>query len=179
MEIHIKKVKIKIEYSFILIIAFSLLLDNRSVIFILLFSSLHETAHITALLLFKGRIKEINIAFYGVGLKYDYSFLFILELIFLLSGVLVNFVLALIGLKREINLSLALINLLPVYPLDGGRALKLILNRIFRADLTDRFFLCLTALIISLLAVYSIYTLNYSLIFITIYILIFSFNNYW
>ena len=177
MVFYINKTKIIIQYSFLLIIAFSLLINNKNILYVVLFSSLHETAHILSLIIFHQTPEEITFAFYGIGLKSDYSLSFFKELVFLLIGALLNLLLAFFGVFREINYSLAIINLLPIYPLDGGRALKLILNKVFSLDFSDRLFRWVSALIILSLIAYSLYNKNYSLILIVIYILIFSFNN--
>ena len=177
MVFYINKTKVKIEYSFLLIIAFALMMKSRDILYVILFSSIHELAHLISLICFKGRAKQITLAFYGIGLKYDYSFSFIKELIFLLSGVLINTLLGLINCHREINYSLALINILPLYPLDGGRALKLILNKLFSVTISDKVFRVITICFITSLIIYSITLKNISLVLITVYIIVFSFNN--
>jgi stage IV sporulation protein FB len=177
MVFYVNKAKIRIEYSFLLMIAFSVLLKSSNIAFVLLFSSLHEIGHLIALLVFGGRAKEINISFYGIGLKYDYSFSFLKELVLFSAGIIVNLILCLLNINRNINLSLALINMLPLYPLDGGRILKLILNKLFYLNVSDYIFKTVSFIVLALLVIYSIYAKNYSLILIIIYIIIFSLNN--
>ena len=177
MVFYVNKTKLRIEYSFLLMIAFAVFMKNSNTIYLLLFSSLHELGHLAFLIAFKGRAKEINVAFYGIGLKYDYSFTFIKELLFLAAGVAINAVFCFIGIQKEINGALAFINILPIYPLDGGRAVKLVLNKAFCLDLSDRIFKLISVITIVLLIAYSFSTNNYSLILITIYIIIFSVNN--
>ena len=177
MVFYISKTEIKLEYSFLLIIAFALLMKNSNILFVVLFSSIHELAHLISLICFNGKAKQITLAFYGIGLKYDYSFGFIEELIFLLSGVFINLIFGVFDINRDINYSLALINVLPIYPLDGGRALKLILNKVFSVNISDRVFRFISICVIISLIAYSISVKNISIILITIYILIFSFNN--
>ena len=177
MVFYVNKTKIRIEYSFLLMIAFSVLLKSRNIAFVLLFSSMHEIGHLIALLIFGGRAKEINISFYGIGLKYDYSFSFLKELLLFSAGIIVNLLLCLLNINRNINLSLALINMLPLYPLDGGRILKLILNKLFYLNVSDYIFKTVSFIVLALLVLYSIYAKNYSLILIIIYIIIFSLNN--
>ena len=177
MVFYINKTKIKLEYSFLLIFAFALLMKSRDILYVLVYSSIHELAHLIALVCFKGRAKQITLAFYGIGLKYDYSFAFAEELIFLLSGVLINLILGVLNCHREINYSLAFINILPLYPLDGGRALKLILNKAFSMNVSDKFFSFITICFITALIIYSVSAKNVSLILIIFYILVFSFNN--
>jgi Zn-dependent protease len=97
--------------------------------------------------------------------------------LFLLSGVAVNLIFALLNIKRNINLALFLVNILPLYPLDGGRAFKLILNNIFGIIISDKIFITFSIIIILLLIIASIYLKNLSLVLIVIYIIIYSINN--
>jgi stage IV sporulation protein FB len=177
MAFYINRVRIEIEYSFLLIIAFSLMVKNESILFVILFSSLHELGHLTALLFFKVKPERLIVSFYGIGLKYKYNLSFYQDLVFLLSGALVNLILYLLGFKKEINLALAAINLLPLYPLDGGRALKLILNKAFLLDVSDRIFQFITLVFIVSFSVYAFVLKNVSLALIIVYIIIFSLNN--
>ena len=158
-------------------IAFSVLMKNANIAYLLLFSSLHEFGHLASLIAFKGRANEINIAFYGIGLKYEYSFSYIKEIVFLSSGIAVNLLFCFIGVQSRINAALILINILPIYPLDGGRIVKLILNKLFLLDLSDRLFRLVSVTVLIILLLLSLYTKNYSLILISIYIIIFSCNN--
>ena len=177
MTFYINKTRVKIEYSLFLIIAFSLLIGNNNILYILLFSSIHECAHLIALIAFKGKPLEINLAFYGIGLKYRHSFTFNQELIFLFSGAGVNILLFVFNIYRDINFALALINILPLYPLDGGRALKLILNKYFNLSVSDRIFNAVSLFFFIAIIVYSVLRRNISLLLISIYILLFSINN--
>ncbi|MBE6741761.1 MAG: hypothetical protein E7570_05595 [Ruminococcaceae bacterium] len=177
MAFYINKTQIIIEYSFLLVIAFTLLSGSYNILYVILFSSLHETAHLISLLLFKGDVKRIRIAFYGMGLEYKANLSFICELLFLISGVTVNFAISALNIFREINYSLAIINLLPLYPLDGGRALKLILNKLFNLNVSDLVFRIISFAFIAAMIIYIAVTRNIQLLIITIYIIVFSFNN--
>ena len=177
MTFYINKTRIIFEYSFLLVIAFALLIKNNSVIYVILFSSLHEAAHLITLLFFKGDIKTIRIAFYGVGLEYKCNFSFFEELLFLFAGIAINSALALLSIHREINYSLAIINLLPLYPLDGGRAVKLILNRLLNLNVSDFVYKLISLAVIAALIAYCVFTKNIQLVLIIVYILVFSLNN--
>jgi stage IV sporulation protein FB len=148
--------------------AFSALSGFDGVLKLLVFSVLHETGHLTALLLLSGTPKELTFSYYGFALKYEDTLTPIKESIVLLSGPAVNLMLFII-LKDGINPVLMLLNLLPVYPLDGGRVIRLIslkLSKVLSA---------VFIVIISLIALYSLFSYNsYSLLLISVYLLIYQ-----
>ena len=90
---------------------------------------------------------------------------------------MVNAVFCIINVHREVNLPLLLVNALPLYPLDGGRIAKLVLNRAFSLEASDRLFKINTAVFLILFTAYAIYLKNVSLLLISSYILIYSINN--
>ena len=177
MVIYINKLKLKLEYSFLLTIAFAYLCGNKQIIHLILFSSVHEAMHLLTLYIFRGRASEITIAYYGIGLKYSFDFSTLRELIFLLSGAAANLLLYFIGVEKEINLSLAIINMLPIYPLDGGRALKLLLNNLSAPVISDRILKSLTVIIVLIMLFYSVKQRNISFLMISIYVIAYTLNN--
>ncbi len=168
MVFSINKCQVKIEFSFLLLIAFSLLLNINSIIELLIFSSLHETAHIIALLIFGFRPDSVTLAYYGIGMKHTAKMSANREVLFLLSGTAVNLIFVLLNVCREINFALFFINILPVYPLDGGRALSLFIH--------GKPLYIISFFTVLLLIIYSVFTINISLLLITVYLIVYSIN---
>lgn len=165
MVFFIKGIKFRLEFSFLLIIAFALLINAENILYLILFASLHEAGHITALLVFDCKPKSITLAFYGIGMKYNSYLSNGKELIVTLCGPFLNLLFILLSIHREVNFPLFIINILPVYPLDGGRALSLITG--------DKTAKAISVITLSFLPVLSLITLNISLLLICIYLIIF------
>ncbi|MBR3149929.1 MAG: hypothetical protein IKF64_07145 [Eubacterium sp.] len=176
MKFELLSVKFRIDFSLFLIIAVALILKYENIIYLILFSSLHELGHITMLYLLGGKADEITVAYYGIGLRHSELLSPCCDMVFLLSGAAVNIVLCLIGISKEINFSLALINLLPLYPLDGGRAFKVLLNSAFSLNVSDSIMTVASFVFTSLILVCSIVLRNISLALISLYIVYYSIN---
>lgn len=90
--------------------------------------ALHEAGHIVALWLLKEKIHTLRFCAYGAQIKTQ-TMPYQKELIVCLSGPSMNFLLMLITKQAApkfalVNLCLFAYNLLPIYPLDGGRSLR-------------------------------------------------------
>ena len=150
----------------------------------------HETGHIVAMKCFGTKITTVSIYVFDVGItdisKKDRGI--VAEIIITLSGIGVNFVLCFLafivynrcklyifGYFATANLTLALFNLLPIETLDGGNALKMILQRNF-SDKTVYFVtLTISLLCIVPLGYFSYRTLmnsryNFTMLFATLYL---------
>lgn len=177
LRLYIGDVKVQIEYSFVLIISFFLLLGNYSMMYVLLFSALHELGHIALLYALGGKADKITVAYYGIGLKHQAKFTVGKEILFLLGGILVNGAFAIFNVHRQINLSLLLINAMPIYPLDGGRVIKLLLYSAFDLALSDKLFLAVGICSIIAIIIAAVIYGNLSLALIAFYLIIYSLNN--
>lgn len=168
MDFNISKTKISVDFSFFLLLSFAVFYGCKTAFLIVLFSSLHEMGHIAALLLLKTKPDHIKISFYGISMKYDNKISRLGEVFVILSGPAVNFILYLL-LKEEINLVLLFINLYPVLPLDGGRIVYLISEKL--SKIISLIFLVL--LLFTSLYIFFEFKI-FSLIFIVIYLIIFN-----
>lgn len=102
------------------------------IIFVLM---IHEIGHLLFIILFKNSISNIIIYPFGGVINYELKNDFVYkELLITLGGVLFNllfyilFKLLKLELLSNINLVFLIVNLIPIYPLDGSRILTLILS---------------------------------------------------
>lgn len=125
--------KIKVDLKIFLIIILYILTKNieifaMSFIFILL----HELGHAITGITLGLKIKKVNVNVFGLSIEFEnYGKERINNKIIIdLAGPVINLIAFAIAmaLKKEeiayINIILAIINLLPIYPLDGGRIVK-------------------------------------------------------
>ena len=81
-----------------------------------------------------------------------------------------NYFFALIGIQREINLALGIINSLPVYPLDAGRITKLFLDELLPIGISYKVYIFIAWIFEIVLFAYAIFTKSINLILIGIYL---------
>lgn len=170
MKFKIFDIEFEIQFLFFVMLALGLLAENKSVVYLLVFSALHEFGHIVSLYLLGGKADKITFSYYGIGMSHTSNLGVIREIIFLISGVTVNFAFALLGVEREINLALGIINSIPVYPLDAGRITKLLLDEILPMEISYKAYIFIGWIFEILLIIYAIYTKSVNLLLIALYL---------
>lgn len=168
MNLTIHNTKISIDFSFFLLLSFAVFYGYKNAVLIVLFSSLHELGHLLCLILIKAYPQRIIVSFYGISMKYNNKISEFYELLVIICGPAVNLILYLI-LKDDINLALLIINLYPVLPLDGGRIVYLLSEKVSKV-ITIIFLILLTTISIYLFIFYQIF----SVMLITVYLIIFN-----
>lgn len=146
---------------FIFLLIFYLTKQIKIYEYIMIFCMIHELGHILAGIFLKLKPEKIDIMPFGLSVQFklfpdDYNNkvlksnqLQIKKIIIAMAGPITNFVLIIaayfmklsIEVKSIIiysNMIIALFNLLPIYPLDGGRILKGILNIMYGRKRTEK-----------------------------------------
>ena len=163
-------IKFTVEYSFLLMLSFGIILGAGDIPALLLFSALHELGHLFMLIMCCGRADSLTLSFYGLALKYSSVLSRAKETLVLIAGPFVNLVLYLI-LKDDINLLLLVINMLPVYPIDFGRIIRLYSYNLSKAA---GIFSLIILVILSLYLL--IFYKSFSLVFIVCYLMVYTIN---
>lgn len=143
-----------------------------------LFIIFHELSHIIFASIFGKKIRKLKLSIAGVCVVFNNNdgLKIIKKIIIYLAGPLGNIILALlfrnIDFVFEINIFLAILNLMPVYPLDGYNILNCILtslNKISYLKSIETFFLSFL-LVISIIVFFMYY--NPSLIIFFMYVIL-------
>ena len=132
------KIKINLQI-FIFAVIFYLTKQIHIYTILMVFAFIHEIGHLIAGVLLGLKAKSINIMPFGLALYFeDYSNKYTLKkLIIAMAGPITNLIIALIGIYNTwnedviyANMLIGLFNLIPLYPLDGGRIFKCIIEQI-------------------------------------------------
>lgn len=145
LEWTVGRTRLRLDYSFFWILTFAAWAQNDLLWQVLLFSTLHECGHLAALCALGLEPKQLRLSFYGMALQYDRVPDRRRETAVLFGGPAVNLILWVL-LRDPANAALFLLNMLPVFPLDGGRLAALWLPRKLAAVLNALVLAALTGL---------------------------------
>lgn len=126
---------IKIHCSLIIFSLYLFVVNKLEYFFIFYgFAVLHELAHVVSALLLKVKIKEIALLSVGINAQYGENISCDKELIIASAGPFVSFMLAVLLPNFNfsmMNLIIFITNMMPIYPLDGGRIVRILLVKIY------------------------------------------------
>lgn len=192
---------LKIDFKILIFALFFCLTEQiKYYLIIMLFASIHEMAHLLTGIIMGFKVKKLQLMPVGLSLSFKEdinsynkkilkgNIFSIKKIIVLLAGPLINIIIAAIFLnmkagtifisKEEIiysNLLIAFFNLLPIYPLDGGRIIRRILYIFLGLKKSLQYTLIITnimAIILNSILLIAIYiTRNIAFLFIIIYLI--------
>lgn len=157
------KIKVNLQI-FIFAIIFYLTKQIKIYTILMSFAFIHEIGHFVAGILLGLKVKSINIMPFGISINFeDYSNKYIIKkMIIALAGPLVNLIFVVLGIynnwTEEIiyaNILIGLFNLIPLYPLDGGRILKYIIQLTTNSREAEMFVYKLSNILIIILTLVS------------------------
>lgn len=146
---------------FIFLIVFYFTKQIEIYAYIMIFCIIHELGHLLAGIFLKMKPEKIDLMPFGLSVQFkllpeDYNnkimksnILQIKKIIIALSGPIINCIIIILAYFLELstaiksmiiysNIIIVIFNLIPIYPLDGGRILKGILNIIYGNLKTER-----------------------------------------
>ena len=168
-----------------------LILQNSQIFIIgILAYLIHELGHITAMKLKKHQIKEIKVSLFSIDIvdKSRNIVTYENDLFILAFGPLFNFIAAFISLLSFyffhfstlkicscVNFSIGIFNLLPIFSLDGGQIVYIILSKYFSYKFSNKLLIIISILFLFPLSVLAILILlksryNFSLLFVCLYL---------
>lgn len=178
---------------FIFIIIF--LLTNQILLYaiLMLFAFIHEIGHLLAGLILKLKPKLIRITPFGLSITFEgygekiHNNINRKRILLALAGPVTNIILVIIFMlipdwnfivSKEIlvysNLIIAMFNLMPIYPLDGGRILENVLkykmNNIKSVEITNKVSNLLAIIITILASIFVFYIKNIAVFFVILYL---------
>jgi len=170
---------LKIHITLLLALLYNLYISKKSIFFIAyLFIIMHELSHMIVALLLNVDIQEITLLPFGATARYIGKINPLKEFLIAIAGPFATLIFAFFyhhDTYFKVNILILLFNLIPIYPLDGGRILKVILIFIFKNKWGNRIHEYCNKLILFLFIIFAIYLLikykNISFLVISLYVL--------
>lgn len=139
------------------------------------FIILHEISHILVALCLKIKPLEVNFLPFGVNAKFDFLNYRRKEIIVALAGPIFSSLVAYYFPQYRVqNLFIAIMNMMPIYPLDGGRVLKNSMILKYGIISASKKYLKVVRIFCILLMIFNIILIvfqkNYRFLFVSFYI---------
>lgn len=169
---------IKIHIYLILVIAYMFATQSvKTFLCLYLFAIMHELAHMIVATLLGMDVYEMELLPIGLNAKYYGEKSNLKELLICVAGPLASFLFCLF-FKNEVfrimNFSMAILNLIPLKPFDGGRILENVLRIFLNKKNTNKVLNFIENILIKLLIAFEIYNIlfwkNYYMAIFIIYI---------
>lgn len=170
---------IKIHLYLLLVLFYMYAIGNLK-LFVLsyIFIILHELAHVIVSNILRVKVYEIELLPIGINAKYEKNISVVKELIISLAGPCASFLFYKFlsnPLVKSINLFIAITNLIPFKPYDGGRIVNLIITMICGKDVAKKFSISIQKIalnVILIIAILSVFKFqNYYLAIACIYMI--------
>lgn len=179
----------------IFLFAFIFILTKQIQIYgcVMFFALIHELGHMITGILIKLRVKTFEVMPFGISIMFEtYDYIKLVEkkkIIIAIAGPVVNFIIAIIfsiidskanQLIIYSNLLIGFFNLIPIYPLDGGRILKSLIKLKYEEKYADKITNTVSNIILILItalaSILILYIKNISVLFVIIYLWIMRIN---
>lgn len=175
------RIEINLKIFFIIILFFLFHYLDTYIIF-LIFVILHELAHLFWGILIGGKPKAIYLNPLGISLEF-YSYgkdKSLSRIILFLAGPLINLICAILFVNFNIlpeynekiiytNFALAIFNLIPIVPLDGGKILSEIIKTFCDIDVANKYIIISSKVILTIISlIYSMLILKMKNLFILV-----------
>ena len=178
------KIEINLKIIIVLILCFIIKNINAYMIF-LIFIIIHEIAHLIVGICIGGIPQKLSLNPFGVSLElYLYGKIkTINKIIFYLSGPIINLLIAFIFFKFAnakywsiliiyTNLAICFFNLIPIFPLDGGKVMKEILKEIIGVENSNKCVLLISKIFLTIVTfLYSFLIIKIKNIFVLVLII--------
>ena len=156
----LRKKNPKVFVSFYFVASVTVLLFFKSYTNAALSILVHEAGHIFCMYLLKVYPYEINFHLCGIDIKRKMSAGYLSDALISLSGPFFNILFSFLGFKE--SMALGIIHLLPVFSLDGGRALFMFLSKFIGFEKAEAAVFTLSYIILVPLAFLGFTVLFYS-----------------
>lgn len=190
-------VRVEIGFLFTASAAFLLVFNvNDSIKLAIIFSLVHELGHLAAIIICREKPECVSFGLFGMTIvrRSDITQNYYKEIFTAVSGPLANLIFALIGclvyLKKggelslkitAVNFAIAFFNLMPVFGLDGGRALESLLKQNFSENASEKIMRLVSFFTLVVMMGFGFYIListgyNFTFLAISIYLTVLLFT---